>query len=444
MFALSSLCTKFFERHKPLLKLFGTPEPASMETMETVPLTFVTFPDSNLVSLIFYLIFELMEKCQVFSTDKLSFEAEWFDPESTMLRKFVLLYFPSDNTLELFDVHLSEVFLKRAHVPGLKFENLYVGSTIIIFTRAVTITGFANEFTREKLGSLLEKTFCLIKPDGVLKKGPIFKRLCAADFKISKLRMINLTHEHVPKVFSSIKDDNEYPFLLNHVTSGPSIAIELVANNAVLRLQELAGPSNPEEAKVEAPGSLRAMFGTSPAQNVIHASASPVHARKELEAMFGPDSPPNDSDTSTCVLENSTCCIIKPHAVKEGKAGAIINDIEAGGFKITAMQTFILDKLCAEEFLEVYNTVVEEYLDMVEEISSGICLALEVTAPHGGECVSEFRELAGPVDPQIGRQVRPGTLRAKYGRNKDKNAVHATDLPEDGVLEVEYFFNILS
>ena len=44
----------------------------------------------------------------------------------------------------------------------------------------------------------------------------------------------------------------------------------------------------------------------------------------------------------------------------------------------------------------------------------------------------------------MARHLRPHTLRAKYGRDKVQNAVHCTDLPEDQVLEVEYFFKILS
>jgi len=51
--------------------------------------------------------------------------------------------------------------------------------------------------------------------------------------------------------------------------------------------------------------------------------------------------------------------------------------------------------------------------------------------------------VCGPHDPEMAKTVRPKSLRAVYGKDKGKNAVHCTDLPEDGILEVEYFFNIL-
>ena len=44
---------------------------------------------------------------------------------------------------------------------------------------------------------------------------------------------------------------------------------------------------------------------------------------------------------------------------------------------------------------------------------------------------------------EIARHVRPRSLRALFGRTKAQNSVHCTDLPEDGQLEVEYFFKIL-
>ena len=80
---------------------------------------------------------------------------------------------------------------------------------------------------------------------------------------------------------------------------------------------------------------------------------------------------------------------------------------------------------------------------MVEELCSGPCFALEITG-KGSATAEAFREFIGPADPEIARTLRSNTLRAKFGRNKIKNAIHCTDLPEDCQLEVEYFFRILA
>jgi len=73
-------------------------------------------------------------------------------------------------------------------------------------------------------------------------------------------------------------------------------------------------------------------------------------------------------------------------------------------------------------------------------LTNGPCIALEVRQNNP---VPALRELCGPHDPEMARTVRPRTIRAVYGKDKVKNAVHCTDLIEDGALEVEYFFNVL-
>jgi nucleoside-diphosphate kinase len=87
---------------------------------------------------------------------------------------------------------------------------------------------------------------------------------------------------------------------------------------------------------------------------------------------------------------------------------------------------------------------------MVDELITGPCIAMEVSAgqvkldPQGhsdttdplNNIVAAFRQFVGPFDPEIGRKIRPDSLRALYGEDKVKNAVHCTDLSEDGELEV--------
>ena len=113
-------------------------------------------------------------------------------------------------------------------------------------------------------------------------------------------------------------------------------------------------------------------------------------------------------------------------------------------FVIVGAKTFALDRVAALEFYEVYRGVAPEFSMMVDEITSGAFVALEVAGDGWSEdVVSRFRELAGPVDPEMARAVRPKSLRAAFGFDKVRNAVHCTDLPEDGALETHYFFKIL-
>lgn len=143
---------------------------------------------------------------------------------------------------------------------------------------------------------------------------------------------------------------------------------------------------------------------------------------------------------TSATFNDCTLCIIKPHAVNAGAAGAIINKIMSAGFDITAVEMFNMDRPNAIEFYEVYKGVVQEYQGMVQELTSGACIALEICAQ---DAVGSFRQFCGPMVPEIGQHLASNTLRAQFGQDSVQNAVHCTDLAEDGSLEVEYFFDIL-
>lgn len=141
----------------------------------------------------------------------------------------------------------------------------------------------------------------------------------------------------------------------------------------------------------------------------------------------------------------TTLCVVKPHLVAEGAAGLVV-DLVQEQYEVTAGQLFALDRASAAEFYEVYKGVLAagEFNAMVEELTSGPCLALEVADRDGADSVEPFRQLAGPMDPELGRVLRPESLRARFGLDKVRNGVHCTDLAEDGALEVQYFFTIVS
>jgi len=86
-------------------------------------------------------------------------------------------------------------------------------------------------------------------------------------------------------------------------------------------------------------------------------SGSQEQAAKDTEVLLsGPNAP-----GTTATLSDCTLCVIKPHAVTAGQAGKIISAVLDEGFEISAMQLFTLDREAAQEFLEVYKTVVPEY-----------------------------------------------------------------------------------
>ena len=90
---------------------------------------------------------------------------------------------------------------------------------------------------------------------------------------------------------------------------------------------------------------------------------------------------------------------------------------------------------------EVYKGVLPEYAEMIEHVTTGPVIAIEVREE---DVVTKIRALVGPHDPDLAKNLRPNTIRALFGRDRVHNAVHCTDLQDDGKLEVDYFFNQLA
>lgn len=64
------------------------------------------------------------------------------------------------------------------------------------------------------------------------------------------------------------------------MTSGPVIAMELLADNGVTKWRELLGPTDSEEARKDVPGSIRALFGKDKSLNAAHGSDSCTSAER--------------------------------------------------------------------------------------------------------------------------------------------------------------------
>lgn len=367
-----------------------------------------------------------------------AFAVEWFDSVAGLVRKYQLFFYPADTSIEMFDLKARKIFLKRAHQEALTLHDLYVGASVNYLSRQLNIVDYGDEYTRSSLIARQEKTLVIIKPDAVNKAGLILDTLLSYELNIVTMQMFKLSRQYASDFYAEHKGKPFFDKLIAFMTEGPVIVLEIIGVDAVQQVRKLVGPTDTLTARSQAPASLRARFGTDGTRNACHASDSMQSAQREIKFFFEDAA---RKHPTTALFKDTTLCIIKPHIINDKLTGKVLDAIIAGGFEVSALRMFHLDRANCEEFLEVYKGVVNEYGEMVAELLAGPCVALEL---KGANVQSEFRQYVGPADPEIAKHLRKHSLRAKFGVNKVYNAVHCTDLPEDGPLEVAYFFQILN
>jgi nucleoside-diphosphate kinase len=129
-----------------------------------------------------------------------------------------------------------------------------------------------------------------------------------------------------------------------------------------------------------------------------------------------------------------TFSIIKPDAVKAGKAGSIIQHLVDGGLRPVAMKMVHMTRSEAEGFYHVHRAR-SFFGDLVAFMTSGPCIAQVL---EGENAIARNRELMGATDS---KKAAPGTIRQKWGTDIEKNAVHGSDAPETAKYEIGYFFS---
>ena len=128
-----------------------------------------------------------------------------------------------------------------------------------------------------------------------------------------------------------------------------------------------------------------------------------------------------------------TFAIIKPDAVKSGKAGQILARIEAAGFTVRGMRLQHLSKREAEGFYAVHAAR-PFFGELTEFMSSGPCVLLCLEAPGA---ILKWRDTMGATDPA---KAAEGTLRRDFGTSIGNNATHGSDAPDTAAFELGYFF----
>jgi len=116
--------------------------------------------------------------------------------------------------------------------------------------------------------------------------GEIISRIERRGLTIVAMKLLQPTRKQAEKIYEVHKGRTFYKPLIEHVTSGPILAVVVEGPKAVSILRNMIGKTAPLEAQ---PGTIRGDFALNVQKNIVHASDSPENAKKEIETLFKPD-----------------------------------------------------------------------------------------------------------------------------------------------------------
>jgi nucleoside-diphosphate kinase len=130
---------------------------------------------------------------------------------------------------------------------------------------------------------------------------------------------------------------------------------------------------------------------------------------------------------------NRTFTMIKPDGVKNGHIGAILEKINAAGFRIVALKLTQMTTADAEAFYAVHNER-PFFGELVEFMTRGPIVSAILEKDNA---VEDFRALIGATNPA---EAAEGTIRKLYATSIGENAVHGSDSDENAAIEGAFHF----
>ncbi len=131
----------------------------------------------------------------------------------------------------------------------------------------------------------MERTLSIVKPDGVEKNiiGEVISRFEKNGLKISALKMLRLSKEEAQAFYIVHKERPFYASLTEFMSEGPIVVIVVSGENAIAKVREIMGATNPKDA---AHGTIRAAFASDIERNIVHGSDSPQSAAYVIPFFF--------------------------------------------------------------------------------------------------------------------------------------------------------------
>jgi nucleoside-diphosphate kinase len=132
----------------------------------------------------------------------------------------------------------------------------------------------------------MERTFSMIKPDGVQRRliGRILQRFEDKGLRLVGMKLVQVDARKAEELYGIHKERPFYPSLVKFITASPLVALVLEGNQAVAVVRKLLGATFGFNAE---PGSIRGDYGSSKGFNLVHGSDSAESAAREIPIFFG-------------------------------------------------------------------------------------------------------------------------------------------------------------
>ena len=131
----------------------------------------------------------------------------------------------------------------------------------------------------------MERTLSIVKPDGTEKNviGEVVSRFEKNGINVIALKMVKLTKEDAEGFYAVHRERPFFGSLTDFMSRGPIVVMALEGENAIAKVREIMGATNPEEA---AEGTIRKDFASNIEENTVHGSDSPESAEYEINYFF--------------------------------------------------------------------------------------------------------------------------------------------------------------
>ena len=276
-----------------------------------------------------------------------AFLTEWYDEQASLTRSYQLLFYPSDQACEMFDLKSRRTFLRRTKLESLSLQQLYIGAIVHVLSRQLKIIDYGDEFTLKRLGGI-QCSFLLVGGEVLENLSVIFATLAKQGLTLCSAKTVSVDKQSAQQIAREMPQASA---LLGSDGGDSLLVVSVNASNAIALVAELSGGL---------PGP-------------VYFSQDSKTALRDIDVFFGGDKGQGRVPMRSTVGygQEAVLGIVKPHALTEGLVGPILQGITDAGFKVRAVKLFFVDRRNVEEFLEVrqYNII----MYTVRVLLAGVC-----------------------------------------------------------------------